>query len=515
EYWLSPFDFSEFTDFARQWKREVDSRLFDTRPDFNWDDIVDFEDFTVLANEWRTVTEGNPAVSISVDGDANNLSGEVGISVTGCPYSTSEVYIFMDGQLMGKSTYESDSIPGMIINTPSYANGSHSLKAVVCDFNNPFTVSANLAVDFNNPIYYLNIESAYEPNQPFQILGVNAADGNSIVKLSRWWNEEVVWSQQVSGELNIDIPGSVLEGQIYDISIEQEITTASSSSGSQQFESKSSSLPEIDWETIYKKGITAKYNPNELYKFAIFLPDAYYWETLSLFNTADCRRDAVAGIVNRCETMGIKYIILYRDQCTWENFSRVLTGPTSPSVIYAYVVSRGNIALPGEHVNNRTYFKISNGYVVSYLSPSEPLGGGWDGNPEVHSLASLGIGGNQFKLVWIDICYNGYNNDMAQSWMNLSGNPILNKLYVGWFNAVNTSNNSCYGQWSAFFWGYPDPDKGFGVTVDTRYQQAFDQVQNTQEGGLECVGNSILQNSLLGTKGDTSIRFSPNRYDYK
>ncbi len=452
-----------------------------------WKSIYDVNNLSQMADEWLSTISGHPAISISVDGDANNLNGEVGISVAGCSYSTSEVHIFMDGQLIGETIYESDDIPGITINTPSYINGSHFLKAVVSDFNGLVTLSENLAVDFNNPVYCLNIDDTYEPNQPFRILGINAAEGNSIVKLSKWWNGEIIWSQQTSGDLNVIIPGAVLAGQIYDVSVE------------------------TDWECIWKRAITAKYNPDKSYKFAIFLPNAYSF----LLNSANCRKDTVAGIVNGCEKMGIEYIILYKDQCTWENFSKVLK---KSSVIYAYVVSR--IGLYGT-TSQRTSFKISDGIVASYLSPSEPLGGRWDGRSDVHSMASLGLGGtDQLKLVWIDVCRSGRGNfyganDMAMAWMDLSDDIILNKLYVGWDYGITTSNDSCYGQWSAFFWGFPDPNNGFGVTAAKTYQQAFTQVQNTQEGGLDCVGAGILQNSIFGTIGDPSIRFSPNRYDYR
>ena len=463
-----------------------------------WQNTYDINDLSAMANEWLCTISGHPPIAISVNGDVNNLSGEVGVSVADCSYSTSQVYIFMDGQLMGETDYnEDEGSPGVTINTPSYRNGSHSLKGVVIDHDNLITLSENLAVDFNNPLQCLSINDTYEPNQSLRLLGISATDNNLMVKLSKW-DGGLVWSQETSGDLDINIPGNVLAGQIYDLSIEQEIA------GLCLMDSGTS------WDTIYQRAITAIYDANKSYKFAIILPNAYYWESLSLFNSADCRKDAVAGIVNGCETMGIEYIILYKDQCTWENFAKVLSKPT---VFYAYVVSRGGIGLYNS-TSQRRFFRLSNGgYVVSYLDPAEPLGGGWDNNPNVYSMADLGFGGtNKFKIVWIDVCYNGYGNylganDMARAWMDLSEVPILDKLYVSWNTAINTSNDSCYGQWSAFFWGNED---GFGLYGANSYYQAFTRAQIE----LDCVGNDLMQNSILGTIGDTSIKFTGNRYDY-
>lgn len=454
-----------------------------------WKSSYDMNDLSTMADEWLLTISGHPLIAISVNGDVNSLSGEVSVSVANCSYLTSQVYIFMDGQLMGETDYDEDEgTPGITINTPSYRNGSHLFKALVIDYNNLITLSENLAVDFNNPLQCLSINDTYEPNQPLRLLGISATDSNLMVKLSKW-NGETIWSQQTSGNLDINIPGNVLAGQIYDVSIEQEISGML--------------ILDSSWEPIWERAIAARYDLNESYKFAIFLPTAYFTDLFPFYSSADSRKKAVAGIINDCNIMGIKYIILYGDQCTWENFTRVLTGPKSSSILYVYLVSRGSTYL-SYGAAQRTYFKLTDGYVVSNLNT--PLGGGWDGRSDVHSMADLGLwDSGQLKLVWIDICYNGKYPDMANAWIKFE-EPTLNRLYISWNSAIQTSNESCFCDWTAFFFGYPNPNEGFGLYGANTYYQAFEDA---------CRWNHVCDSAFIAGKvqtyGDTSVRFTTNR----
>ncbi|MFA5292049.1 MAG: hypothetical protein WC496_03345 [Phycisphaerae bacterium] len=144
EYWLEAFDFWDFADFANHWQKEIDERLFDDRFDLYYDGVVDFKDFAVLAGEWQKTAEGNPAISVSVDGDANNLKGEIAVGVGGCLSSTAKAFIFVDGSLIEQTDYDGESMPGLLVNTPSYLNGQHSFKGVVIDHNGLITASDTL-----------------------------------------------------------------------------------------------------------------------------------------------------------------------------------------------------------------------------------------------------------------------------------------------------------------------------------------------------------------------------------
>ena len=222
-------------------------------------------------------------------------------------------------------------------------------------------------------------------------------------------------------------------------------------------------------------------------------------------------------MINGCKTMNMDFIVLYGDQCTWQNFERVFTGPKSQSILYVYLVSTGGAYPPGSlGTEQRTWFRLSDSYVVSNLDT--PVNGAWDYQSDVHPLTSLGLTNyDRFKIVWIDICHNGRFSDMAHAWLGGSGEDLgwPYSLYVSWSQGIQYCIDMCPSLWTSFFWGYPNPDKGFGLYGANTYAQAFDNVQNSQEGGPSCVGSDLVQNSLLGTMGDTSVRFTPDRLDFK
>jgi hypothetical protein len=260
------------------------------------------------------------------------------------------------------------------------------------------------------------------------------------------------------------------------------------------------------WKPVWEYAIAAAYDPNKPYKFAIILPNA--WKSFQ--NSANSRKEAVSGIVYGCMTMGIPYIILYGNNCTWENFAKVISKPT---LIYAYVVSRSSKYAKNPLTDievRRTHFRLSNdNYVLAHFESND---GQWPSN--YHSMRDFGLGnGDKFKIVWIDSCfsgngnYTGVGNDMAQAWMDLSDTPILDKLYVGWNNQIFTSNTAVYAAWSAFFWGDPD---GFSWYGSNTYYQAFTRALIEVENA-----SYVDDNAQMGTIGDIMrVRFTPYRYDY-
>jgi hypothetical protein len=112
-------------------------------------------------------------------------------------------------------------------------------------------------------------------------------------------------------------------------------------------------------------------------------------------------------------------------------------------------------------------------------------------------------------MVWIDVCYNGKYDDMARAWMTGLDEPGAKQLYVSWNPTIDASNESCFCDWTAFFFGYPDPDSGFGHHGDNDYSEAL---EDAQRGGHVCNINQIVPRVVYF--GDTSIKFTPNRYDY-
>ena len=251
-------------------------------------------------------------------------------------------------------------------------------------------------------------------------MGLNSSSNNLQVNLSDW-NENLLWSQQNAGQLDVTIPASVLAGSIYDLTVSEEIAGKSS------------------WEEIWKRAINKKYNLDENYKFAIFLPSA--WALLD-GNSSNCRKEAVAQIISDCESRGISYVVLYKKQCKWENFAYVCQ---DPDLSYVYMVSRGG-CYPKSGDVQRTNFKITGGRVVSfkksdYGDPNnvppgyKELPGKWETSKKVHSMHSLNIGyssGSGLRIVNLDFCLQGLYSDMAYEWVGFDETLVLeNYMSVG------------------------------------------------------------------------------------
>ncbi len=132
------------------------------------------------------------------------------------------------------------------------------------------------------------------------------------------------------------------------------------------------------------------------------------------------------------------------------------------------------------------------------------LGGRWNGRSDVHSMANLGLGDTeQMKLVWIDVCFNGAHQDMADAWMRKGLELSHYNLYISWNGTIWTDHTECFAQWTDFF--FRDPD-GFGLYGTNTYYQAREEA-----GKWNHVCSPIFVLSKVATYGDESVRFSGNR----
>ncbi len=489
DYWLGYFNFNSFASFAEQWEKQVDERFFNDKPDLNNDGFVNFKDFRLLAQEWKQIGDADPNIEIRIYGNSENGCLNVGIS--GSDYDTTQAFIFIDGEFIGEIE-DFDEGGYLSIDSISFRNGSHSLKAVVVDANDHITLSDNVIVDFNNILNCMTVYVDFEQNEPFKISGIYSGTNDLLIKLVDW-NNSIVWSQQISGNPNLIIPGAVFNGQIYDLVIEEH-------TGGTRAET---------WEEIWKKAIGKKYETKSSYKFAIFLPSVWaLWG-----NSADCRKEAVAEIIRRCESRGIEYIVLYKNQCNWENFASVLS---SPNISYVYMVSHGsaNISEGGKTVQ-RTNFSLSGKYffsskhsVVSYKksdygnpnnvpSSYEELPGKWEISKRVHSMRSLGLGlTNQIRIAHLDICSQAKYTDMARYWIDFEEVPILDQLFVSWNSVIGMLDDDwqkwSYDIWNQLgdggttYWQAQDytskhNDKGSFIRSKVRYY-GYDQVTFTKQG---------------------------------
>ena len=465
-YWPYYFRPVDYADFARYWMCEVDERLYDDRPDLNKDGYVNFEDFAILASQWYPPQAEEPNVLIQISGDPNNLANNISICVTGCGATTERVFVLMDGGYVGEIVDVNDGEGGIGLDSRAYGNGEHSIKAVAVSVDGIVTTSENVTVNFDNEISYLIGGGSYKEGQDYHIYGMCSSENSLRVKVVDW-DDTVVWtSPTISGNINLTIPESVFDGQIYDLVIEKE-------SGVYAMMAESG---EESWERIWARSISKVYEPSISYRFAIFIPSVwgFAFPDPIPFNSANTRKKTVAEIVRACETKNMPYVVLYGNQCTWENFASVLS---SPGISYAYMVTHGSSHVGLLSEVQRTNFYLTGSMVLSYYNDNLPER--IKKRSDVHYMSSLGLGEtDQLRIVHIDACRQTSYPDMADEWIDDVSieDPSTDQLFISWGRAVVLPNDD-WDTWSRDVWHW----LGDGKNYQTAKQRAF---VGNKSGGL-------------------------------
>jgi len=397
--------------------------------DINDDGAVNFKDYAILAQTWFEL-QGHPNIRPVVSGDPCNLSGNVAVDIANFGEGTWRAFLFIDGQFLGEilNLYDEGCIS---LDTRTYNNGQHKIKAVTMDVNYVITVSPVNEATFANDLYCVSGAESFEDGRNYQIAAMYSDANNLRVKLVDWDGTETYTSPTTSGYVNAAIPANAFTRQIYDLAVEKQDGT--------------------NWENIYKRAIAQGYVPFPPYDFAIFLPRNYYPPMASEY-----RKRTVAEIVTICESSGKLYAVLYDGQCTWENFASVLSKPT---VKYVYLAAHGGPGFgPDKNWTQRTFFNITGSTVFSYWSPDMPTAANW------HYMHDLNLWQSErIKIVHIDACYVGFFDDMAAEWL-YNEIPILGQVFVSWQgNAVGDDSWDMFSRniWyslgereSSFYWAW-------------------------------------------------------------
>jgi hypothetical protein len=453
--------------------------------DLNGDWMVNFGDFAVLADgwltdyaisdldvmadEWLEAVDPHPPIAVTVSGDPNNLTGDIAVGISGYGSTTARAFVLMDGEYIGEiPDFEDEGCVGL--DSRIYDNGQHTIKVVAADANSIITVSENATIDFNNELYYINGGDNFKEGHNYYIYAMNSSGNNLRVKVADW-NDTVIWiSPTLSGNISLAIPESVFSGPIYDVIIEEESTLEMFGGG---FDGQLNLAVEGDsesWKSIWARAISKPYVPGNQYKFAIFLPSIQRY--VPPYNSADCRKQTVAEIVRICESRSMPYVVLYKGECTWENFESVLS---KPSVSYAYMVTHGgvNVGTVPEPFT-RTFFFLTDSTVLSYYS--EDLPKKIKDNKNIHYMRSLGLGlTNRMRIVHIDSCSQGSYDDMADEWIDsvLIEEPSLDQLFTSWGPGMVLYDDD-WDKWSRDLW--------YKFGEEKNYQQAVDYALSQQEG---------------------------------
>ncbi len=432
-----------------------------------WLTTYDYNDLATMAGEWLETISVNPSIAVTTSGDANNLSGDIGISVTGYSATTKRVFVLMDGDFIGEIVdFDNDGCVGL--ETSKYDNGQHTIKVVAVDNDGSVTASENVTANFANELYYLRKEGSFKERKDYPIYAMNSSGHDLRVKVVDW-NDTVVWtSPTISGNINVVIPESAFSGQIYDLVIEEE-------SGTYGLMAEGGGET---WESIWERSIGKEYEPNTSYKFAIFLPTKWApgFPVPIPYNSANTRKRTVAEIVRVCETKHMPYVILYEGKCTWEKFKSVLS---SPGISYVYMVSHGGFYVgPLDQMVQRTFFYLTDSRVLSHYDDSLPET--IKKRKDVHYMDSIGLGTiERIKIVHIDACFQTRYIDMADEWMNQlieeqDGSIVSDcQLFIGWQGEVMLSDDN----WDIF-----SRDIWHWLGEGKNYQQAMGIALQNQEG---------------------------------
>jgi hypothetical protein len=432
-------DFKDLYTLTANWLNSVTPG---SGPDLNSDGTVNFKDFTLFANTWGQ-TQGEPNITPVISGDANDITGEFQIGIAGIGVNTCHAYVMIDGQFIDEIADLSSTDSNVInIDSRTFRNGAHTVKACTLDSSGNLTVSQTRCLVFNNSLSCLSASDTFEGGNTYNLSAFYSGNEDLYLELYNWNNNLIWMSASSSGGLNVAIPSSLLNSQIYDVKIQK--------SGGMMLESSGTDY----WE----KSISKKYVPTESYKFAIFLTGS--WSFLDWLaddgDPADQMKEAVAAIVQACEGRHISYVVLYKKQCNWANFASVLS---SHSVSYVYMVSRGGFSISrGSTFVQRTWFELADSKVCSYKksdfggSPPEnyeELPGDWETSPQKHSMHSLGLAySHQMRIVHLDFCFQGRYWDMMSEWLTPD---ILDNLFVSWSQAVQSTHPN-QKKWSKDIW---------------------------------------------------------------
>lgn len=443
-------DLKDFATFANRWRT-----------------IYDIDQLSEFAGEWLHIVSIHPNICVTVYGDPNLLAGEIAMSVSGYSYATQQIFILLDGQFV-EELYDFDDGGSVLVDTQSFRNGAHRLKAVAVDANERVTLSNNLAVNFYNDLYCVTSADTFEKDCDYHIAGLCTAPNDIRAVVTDWMDNPVWTSSPMGGTVDFVIPGGTLEGQVYDLLLEQNISES--------------------WETVWRRSLGRKYEPNETYKYAIFLPKTTFFGIH--FN---CRKRTVAEIVNVCENRGIKYVVLYKGECNWGNFASVLS---SSSISYAYMVAHGGAHFGrGWPVVQRTHFWLTGTHVLSYYDDDLPEY--IKKSQKVQYMVTLGLGTtNKMRIVHVDCCSAAKYGDMAATWIDFSQTPILDQLFISWNSGIGMLDPD-YDIWSRDIWhalgesgttywdaqqyAVENNDKGTAILSKVQYY-GFDQVTFTNQG---------------------------------
>jgi len=423
-----------------------------------WLSPFDFEDFTILANEWRKTTETvEPNIQIDIYGDGSNGYVEVGISNYGL-LNTCQAFLLVDGQ------YE-DNLFGFqddqhaLVNVAALGSGPHQFKVISMDSNSRITCSHIKEAEFDSPFNYTACNYAYEVNKPLYFCAYVQDDANVIVKAVDDENNVLWMATYADGNVNGFVPAAITGTY----TIDQLVFEKNPAGGMLLMDEGESS-------SSVSLSVTPSFDPKNIWtdvRALIVTPDPS-------LNILDAEPQKV--VKNAFTANNIKYYELKESQATSYNMAWFAQ---NRNIQYLYINAHGNYK-PPMCVALRTCIKLSDGTFVSFnRSDFEPnYIPSWCDELYVlyenrGSIFSMGF--HTLKFAHFDGCYSGrlqfsggrliegpwdntelafdFPNDMALA-LGIIGDEESVSFYQGWYVDIcpGDFSSSMYSKFTGNEW---------------------------------------------------------------
>jgi hypothetical protein len=435
--------------------------------DLNQDEIVNFGDFAILANEWLTTYDINelktmasewlrvaePNVQLTYIWDAN--IGLAEFNAGGNLLDTQRIFLLMDGQYVGEIYGFSEGWP-LGIDVSEYGGGEQQFKAVSIDSAGQVTCSNVTSTEFNCPLNYCFLPSSYEPNKPLYFSAFNPTEGN--VSVSVYADDgNLVWSQDYNGVSFFDSIPAAITGQH-----EIDYVSFDTRVGELLMAGSGGNIMRFPDPTEFPPGVQA----------LIIIPDP-------VMNRYDKRH--ISMVESAFRSRGIKCARFREKSAIYYNIASCRS--TNP-IKYIYIDGHGGCIINGIL---RTWVQLSDGPVVSvkksdFTNPSDIPSwckdlGSWESSKRTTSFYSMSFA--SLEYVQFDTCKSGRliindNNQLVEgqpgrisqpcaeelisdmSWaLGMHTEFVENRAYLGWYGvfvSLEPPMESDYQKWTRDLW---------------------------------------------------------------
>jgi hypothetical protein len=399
--WPWGFNFVDYAHFAKYWLQPVDYKWRDFRPDLNGDWVVDFKDFAMFAAQWQP---GPMSGELSFDGEPNNLSGYVTMSIAEPEPNTYRVFTLIDGTLHREFFIETES-PFVKIHTERFANGPHSIKIVSMDIYGNVICSQTNEVIFNNELSSVAMSECYELDKPYCLCAFGSPEANYTVDVNDSFDGNTVYSGNFTGSIQAVVPAEAFAADhiIYDLMV----VNSSSPEG-----------PRI-CAMLGKNYDKDGYNPNAKMVVSVGseIASTHCKDVIDAALTAGMAKIATKGKYD-------EVIYLGHGKSTWDRVKYCLQLPYVKIWVHFSHGTPDHIWFTGENIE-----KDEKVYAFKDWGP--------------HSLEELGFKENpKLNFVYFHTCEGAATDDFAEALGILPVEGVGDKAFIGWTIGVFTKQGA-------------------------------------------------------------------------